>query len=189
MNTPGKSPNPQGKGLVPLLNEWGHFQPQLHMSSGQAKALPQLLAEYFSSLLVLSTHFQFKPVRGKKYYLYFKNSDWRLSMIEPQRWSEQRRGYYLGCCRLQQDMTWTIDVTAELEQQPQLLAALHQFQQQLVDNLNDDISIQKQLPFYVASLPFYARLSATGLAKSLSQSFSAIGMLDSPSQVWLEALD
>ena len=183
MGNANNTPNAQGKGLVPLLSDLENFKPQ----ASPTRAPAQLLAEYFSSILVLSTHFRFKPVAGKDYYLYLKQDNWQLSMIEPQRWSQDRRGIYLGRCQLQPDMTWTIDVIEDIEQQPELQAALRTFQQRLTEHLDSDIPIEQQLPFYEASLPFYARLSATGLAKSLSASFAAHGMLQQASRKWLQA--
>ena len=173
--------NPQGKGITTLLQDWQQFQPEASASL----SVPKLLAEYFSSLLVLSAHFSFKPVRGRDYYLYYCRDQWQLSMIEPEHWNEQKRGLYFGCCQLQSDMTWTINVTENFQQCPALQTALQAFQQQLASHLDNDTPIADTLPFYVEALPFYARLCATGLAKSLSLSFDTLGMLEQPARQWL----
>jgi hypothetical protein len=175
--------NPQGKGVTALLQDWQQFQPEVAASL----SVPKLLAEYFSSLLVLSAHFRFKPVRGRDYYLYYCRGQWQLSLIEPEQWSEQQRGLYFGCCQLQNDMTWTIEVIANLDQYRDLQLALQTFQQQLASHLDNDSPIANTLPFYVEALPFYARLCATGLAKSLSLSFDKLGMLEQPARQWLSA--
>ena len=173
--------NPQGKGVTTLLQDWQQFKPE----AAASLSVPKLLAEYFSSLLVLSAQFRFKPVRGRDYYLYYCKGQWQLSMIGPEQWSEQKRGLYFGCCQLQSDMTWTIEVIENLEQCRDLQAALQAFQQQLAGHLDNDTPIADTLPFYVEALPFYARLCATGLAKSLSLSFDTLGMLEQPARQWL----
>jgi hypothetical protein len=174
--------NPQGKGVVSLLQDWQQFQPEVAASLNARK----LLAEYFSSLLVLSAKISFKPIKGRNYYLYYRKSQWLLSMIEPQRWDEQKRGLFFGSCQLQIDMTWTIDVIEDLEKYSELQEALEAFQQQLAAHLNNDQPLADTLPFYVESLPFYARLCATGLAKSLSLSFDSMGILEKPARRWLQ---
>lgn len=173
--------NPQGKGLVPILQQWRQYQPV----DVQQKAPARLLADYFTSLLVLSAEFGFKPVVGQRYYLYLKQERWRLSLIEPERWSRQRSGDYLGECQLHPDMTWSIAPGDAYSDNPQMLAGLVQFQSLLYEQLNNDEPLQNQLPYYVATLPFYQRLAANGLAKSVSISARDSGMLAQPASNWL----
>lgn len=108
-------------------------------------------------------------------------------MIKPEHWSEQKRGLYFDCCQLQNDIIWTIDVIENLEQYQYLPTALQTFQQQLASHLENDTPIADTLPFYVEALLFYARLCATGLAKSLSLSLDSLGMLEQPARPWLSA--
>mgnify|MGYP007079438250 CR=1 FL=1 len=64
-----KTPNPQGKGLSTTLSDWQYFSPQQH----QDRPAERLFADYFTSTLVLSAEFGFKPVINQQYYLYHQN--------------------------------------------------------------------------------------------------------------------
>ena len=75
-----KRPNPQGKGLVPVLRDWQLLSPVVQ----EAKSAPEFLRDYCLSLLVLASDFPFRPVIGRHYYLYFAAAQWKLSMIAPQ---------------------------------------------------------------------------------------------------------
>ncbi|NCF74637.1 MAG: hypothetical protein GWP67_14185, partial [Gammaproteobacteria bacterium] len=71
--------NPQGKGLNGLLLDWYQSTPR----GVVAKPRRQLLAEFFTSMLVLSAAFKFRPVVGTANYLYWINDEWSLSLIAP----------------------------------------------------------------------------------------------------------
>lgn len=174
--------NPQGKGLVPILQHWRQYQPR-HVPP---KPAAQLLSEYATSLLVLSARFNFRPIPGKPYYLYLKQRCWRLSMIEPQRW-DRRAGIFLGRCELQQDMTWTLQPRPDHAADPELCEALRRFQDSLIERLNSAGTVAGQLPYYVAELPFYQRLAANGLATSVELSAGNSGLLQQPASHWLGA--
>ena len=73
------APNPQGKGLVGFLLDWNYSSPREVTAKPQA----QVLADYFTSLLVLSAKFKFKPTFGKNYYLYWDETCLSLSLISP----------------------------------------------------------------------------------------------------------
>ena len=90
------NPNPQGKGLVPVLDAWQSLQP----AAVAPKSAPRLLGDYMVSLLVLSAEFSFKPVPGKPYYLYWREGDWQLSLISPVEWGLRLPGECLGECQL-----------------------------------------------------------------------------------------
>ncbi len=184
--TPGTdsaaSGNPQGKGLVPILQHWRQYQPR-HV---QQKPAAQLLAEYATSLLVLSAKFKFRPVAGQPYYLYLRQQRWHLSLIEPQRW-DQRAGTFLGQCELQHDMTWSLVPKADFAADPELRQALQRFQDSLVDQLSNGNTVQQQLPYYVAELAFYPRLAANGLAASIGLSAGDSGLLQQPALQWLKS--
>ena len=91
------APNPQGKGLVGFLLDWDYSSPQAVV----AKRPARLLADYFTSLLVLTSSFKFKPVFNKDYYLYREDDDWRLSLISPDEWdSDEKRRSFVGTCVL-----------------------------------------------------------------------------------------
>ena len=184
MTIKNRMPNPQGKGDVSLLNHWQQFRPQ----AVAAKPAAQLLAELFSSLLVLSADFSFKPVQGIRYFLYLKNGRWKLSLIEPMRWDHHKSGYYLGCCVLQPDMTWTLQVHILDNSDPVLMHALAQFYKALLLHLDSEQPLLEKLPFYVDNLPYYQRLAATGLASSISQSLAGGNSLHNSSAAWLDSL-
>ena len=79
--------NPEGKGAHDFLRDWCETEPQ----GVVAKPERQVLAELFTSLLVLSATFKYRPVPGCSNYLYWIDGQWSLSLIGPHEWSEQRR--------------------------------------------------------------------------------------------------
>ncbi|MDG2036440.1 MAG: hypothetical protein P8J42_07515 [Pseudomonadales bacterium] len=185
-----KSPNPQGKGVVPLLAAWESMSP-LTVAN---KPAGRILGEYFTSLLILSAEFSFKPVPQKSYYLYWKpalaannkpTAPWRLSLIEPDRLGDLDLGVYVGRCILQYDMTWSIELAEALHQHSELIEDLHQFHQHFQATNNDEESLETHLPFFVEQLPFYRRLAATALSSSLSRSIQASELDNIPARQWL----
>ena len=102
--------NPEGKGLDSLLSDWSATEPRGIV----AKPQRQVLAELFTSMLVLSASFKYRPVPGALNYLYWMDGQWSLSLIAPEEWSQQRRDNFVGMCMLQRDMTWTIDPSDQL---------------------------------------------------------------------------
>lgn len=89
--------NPEGKGLNGFLLDWYQSEPR----GVTAKPQRQLLAEFFTSMLVLSAKFKYKPVVGGTNYLYWINNEWALSLIAPDEWSSERRAGFAGTCVLQ----------------------------------------------------------------------------------------
>lgn len=185
-----KSPNPQGKGVVPLLAAWESMSP-LTIAN---KPAGRILGEYFTSLLILSAEFSFKPVPKNNYYLYWKpsslmdnqpTSPWRLSLIEPERLGDLDLGVFVGCCVLQYDMTWSIALIETLHQHSDLLDDLKNFHQQFQAANNDEQSLETHLPFFVEQLPFYRRLAATALSSSLSRSIQNSELENIPARQWL----
>ena len=57
-----KRPNPQGKGLVPILDSLVQSRASI---SVPPKHIEQITSELFTSLFVLHSQFQFKPVIGR----------------------------------------------------------------------------------------------------------------------------
>lgn len=160
-----KTPNPQGKGAVPVLSDWHQFRPR----EIRNKAQQQLLADYVISLLVLSAEFHFKPVVGQDYHLYHRRGGWHLSLIEPERWDRERAGDYLGRCRLHPDMTWSIETGPATRP----AGSLHDALQRFVDDVTAHVVETDEdhlLPWYERNLPWYRRLAASGLARSLAAS-------------------
>ncbi len=165
-----KNPNPQGKGLVPLLRDWGTMQPTV---SG-TKSSTDFLRDYCLSSLVLSAHFRFKPVVGKPYFLYAREQGWSLSLIAPHEWGRGKGEDFVATCRLRRDMTWDMD-TSQVDEQSPALARAQTFICGFVDAFARQHSISAHLPFYCASLPYYQRLLGTALASSLLRSLPDTG--------------
>ena len=127
----------------------------------------QLLADYFTSMLVLSSAFKFRPVVGQEYYLYRMNEDWSLSLIAPSEWSSERRQAYVGQCELHADMTWTIRPSDDLANRESTVSAIADFHEAFVAKLKSDIPLEEMLPTYVAKFSYYQRLFASALSRSL----------------------
>ena len=178
------NPNPQGKGLVPVLEAWQAAQP----SAVAPKSPPRLLGDYLVSLLVLSAQFSFKPVPGRSYYLYWREGEWRLSLISPAEWVSSQPGECLGECQLGFDMTWHLVANPETDPSPELIEAIDDFARHFGDTLAAAEALEDTLPFYVRQLPFYRRLLATGLAASLKQSMTGSGQIGLSGRAWLQQL-
>lgn len=165
-----KNPNPQGKGMVPVLRDWGTMQPTVLRPKSHA----DFLRDYCVSSLVLAAHFRFKPVVGQSYFLYAGEQGWSLSLIAPQEWGQRKVGEFVASCRLRSDMTWEMD-TSGLHEYSAAMSRARTFIRGFVETLAEQDSIVTHLPFYVARLPYYQRLLATALASSLQRSLPATG--------------
>lgn len=179
-----KNPNPQGKGVVPILRDWATMQP-----TTSDKPPAKFLRDYCISSLVLAAKFKFKPVLGKRYFLYARDNDWMMSLIAPNEWGQREPGAFLGGCRLRPDMTWEIETSQECEADEVALQKAQNFVTGFVDALSEQDAIADHLPFYVSELPYYQRLLATALAASLQRTLPTSGnnfqaLLGNPRQ-WL----
>ena len=97
--------NPQGKGAMPLLAAWDKLSP----SKVEVKSADQILSQYFTSLLILSAEFHFKPVPHQDYYLYENAGDPQLTMISPDEWAgPSPYGACLAKVRQLGDLTWDV---------------------------------------------------------------------------------
>ncbi len=158
-----KVANPQGKGVVGVVEDMRSYTP----IAVQAKDSHQWLADYFTSTLVLSSKFGFKPVRFKDYYLYYKHHEWRLSLIEPQAWKNQHPGIFFAICNLNQDMSWSLELVDGWQEEVSLLDEIKKLETMFYDSLKQEGALVENLPFYVQDLPYYQRLGANALANSL----------------------
>ncbi|MEZ5573030.1 MAG: DUF2452 domain-containing protein [Halioglobus sp.] len=165
-----KNPNPQGKGMVPILRDWGALQPG---AIGQ-KSAAVFLRDYCLSALVLAAKFRFKPVIGKPYFLYLVDDQWSLSMIAPEEWGERLPGEFFARCTLQADMTWDVQV-CKADEASDALSTARGFVRSFVTALGEQSAIVGNLPYYVSGLPYYPRLLATALAASLQRSLPPSG--------------
>jgi hypothetical protein len=168
--------NPEGKGNNGFLLDWYRSQPR----GVVAKPRRQLLAEFFTSMLVLSAAFKFRPVVGASNYLYWINGAWSLSLIAPDEWSHERRTGFAGTCVLQSDMTWTIDPSELLAEDNPVSDAMGRFYDAFAETLDTDLTLEEVLPFYVGRIPYYQRLYASALSRSMHASVT-LGDQDSTS--------
>lgn len=169
-----KHANPQGKGLVPVMDSLAASRASLPVPP---KPLEQMASELFTSLFVLNSRFQFKPVVGKPYWLYRRNNAFHLSMIAPQEWGGRGYGQYIGECVLQQDVTWSLELDAGAARDAALMTFIEARRREFERALQEADAIDRVLPFYMESLPFYQRVFASALASSLQASMRKSGML------------
>ena len=155
--------NPEGKGLNGFLLDWYQTEPR----DVVAKPQRQVLAEFFTSMLVLSATFKYRPVVGSPNYLYWINGEWSLSLIAPDEWSDERRAGFAGTCILQHDMTWTIMPSELLTEKNAVSDAVGRFYRAFAETLDTDLTLEEILPFYVARMPYYPRLYASALSRSI----------------------
>ena len=155
--------NPDGKGYIGILKDWEDTEPK----GVVAKQSRQVLAELFTSMLVLSSTFKYQPVVGNRNYLYWINGEWSISLIAPEEWSDRRHAAYAGACVLQPDMTWTIEPSENLASENAVSEAVARFYKAFANMLSTDLTLEEVLPTYVAKLPYYERLYAAALSRSL----------------------
>ncbi len=155
--------NPEGKGVNGFMLDWYQSEPRGVVGKPQR----QILAELFTSMLALSANFKFRPAVGVATYLYWINGEWSLSLIAPYEWSEERRSAYAGRCVLQRDMTWTITPSELLAENKPVSDAIGGFYDNFASTLDTDLTLEEILPFYVAMLPYYQRLYANALSRSV----------------------
>jgi hypothetical protein len=166
-----KNPNPQGKGTVTVLQDWGALRPRF----AEKKSANNILTDYCLSALVLAAKFQFRPVPGKLYYLYNDEQKWSLSLIGPHEWGDTTLGEFVASCRLETDMTWQL-AFCQLRADSPALGRLEGFVEDFTNTLAHQTSVIEELPFYVSNLPYYQRMLATGLAVSLQHSIKQTGI-------------
>lgn len=158
--------NPEGKGANSVLLDWRRTEPR----GVVAKPQRQVLAELFTSMLALSASFKYRPVPGRSNYLYWIDGQWSLSLIGPQEWSDERRAGFAGTVVLQEDMTWTIALSDRLAENRQIAEAVGRFYDAFTESLDTDRTLVEILPFHVDRLPYFQRLHASALSRSLRAS-------------------
>ena len=167
---PAPNPNPQGKGLVPVLQDWSSVQPQM----GAAKSAVDLLRDYCFSALVLAAKFRFQPRPGNHYFLYSGDCDWILSLVAPREWGKRAPGDFVATCHLDCDMTWRLEF-AGLDRNSETFNRLRAFIGGFAETVARQEAPEQELPFYVADLPYHQRMLATGLSVSLRHSLRKMG--------------
>ena len=155
--------NPEGKGLNGFLLDWYQSTPR----GVSVKPQRQILAEFFTSMLVLSAAFKYRPAIGTANYLYWINGEWLLSLIAPHEWTQDRREGFAGTCVLQHDMTWTIAPSDLLAGDNPVSDAIARFYDGFSKMLDTDLTLEEILPFHVGRLRYYQRLYAGALSRSI----------------------
>ena len=155
--------NPDGKGVSGLMLDWYQTEPR----GVVAKPRRQILSELFTSMLVLSAAFKYRPAVGAENYLYWIDGEWSLSLIAPGEWSRQRRAGFAGTCVLHRDMTWTITPSERLTEDSSVAQAIARFHSAFVETLDTDLTLEETLPSYAKNIPYYQRLHASALSRAL----------------------
>ena len=176
--------NPEGKGLNGFLLDWYQSEPR----GVVAKPQRQILAEFFTTMLILSARFKYKPVIGVSYYLYLTDGEWSLSLIAPDEWSPPRHHNFAGLCVLQRDMTWTIEPSEQLKKESPVSEAVARFYDAFDEMLNTDLTLEEILPFYVGKMHYYPRLYASALSRSVRGSVILGDQTSIPSRLWRNLL-
>jgi hypothetical protein len=156
--------NPDGKGTHGFLLDWQKSDPR----GVVAKPRRQVLAEFFTSMLVLSAKFQYKPTVGVPNFLYLLGDEWTLSLISPEEWSSERRAGFVATCVLQTDMTWTIVPSENIAGDQRIADAIGRFYDAFADNMDTDLTLEEILPTCVGQMPYYQRLYANALSRSIN---------------------
>lgn len=168
------NPNPQGKGLVPILQSIGHDYPTGHIPP---KQIDQIEMELFTSLFVLQSHIRFHPVVNTSYWLYQTDGEYRLLLVAPDEWhGSGYRGRFIGKCVLQEDRTWTLELSPAMLEDQVFMDNLERQRAEFQASLEQAETLEDVLPVYESSLSFYARVMAFTLGKSLSISMGLSGI-------------
>ncbi len=172
--------NPEGKGLNGFLLDWYRTEPR----GVVIKPRRQVLAEFFTSMLVLSARFKYKPAVGVDNYLYCIDGQWLLSLIAPGQWSARHRAGFAGTCVLHADMTWTIEPSDIVGKDNAVTDAIARFYDAFADTLDADLTLEEILPFYVRRMPYWQRLHASALSRSLRGTVILAGQRDLRCRDW-----
>ena len=176
--------SPEGKGANGFLLDWYRTEPRGVI----AKPRRQVLAEFFTSMLVLSAKFKFRPAVGVANYLYWVDGEWSLSLIAPGEWSEERRNGFAGTCVLQHDMTWTIQPSERLKSANPVSDAIGRFYDAFAEKMDTDLTLEEILPFYVNGFSYYRRLYASALSRSMRATVTLGDQQHTPCRQWLSML-
>lgn len=168
-----KQPNPQGKGLVPILESLAESRA---LVSVVPKHINQISSELFTSMFVLHSRFQFKPVVGKQYWLYQRARQFHLSLVSPQEWGSDSFGLFVGECVLQPDITWSLTLDNAAANNKDLMDYIETKRYDFEQALISAESVDTVLPFYLEGLPFYQRVFASAVANSLKKSMILSGI-------------
>lgn len=173
------NPNPQGKGLVPLLQT---IDNQRLRALVPPKQIDQIEMELFTSLFVLQSRIGFQPVIGRSYWLYQTDGpsgadkEYRLLLVAPHEWHSPYRGRYIGRCELQEDRTWTLALDPAMAADQAFMESIEAQRQELSAEIQSAKSLEDILPVFEERFGFHARVLAYTLGKSLGISMELSGI-------------
>ena len=179
-----ENPNPQGKANLVLLND---LQALRH-AKVPAKTLRHVMVDYLTGLLVLSAEFNFRPVPGQIYHLYFRHGRWQLSLISPDEWRDSRRDTCVAQCELRHDATWAVLPVTGLEERDDVVNGLETLWRDFQARVISTPTVADGLPHHETTLPYYRRVLASGLARSLQRSLERLGLQHTGGSGLLHAL-
>lgn len=163
---PTKAPNPQGKGLVGVLQAIDDRKRNIMQIS--SASVPAILRDYALSRLILCADFHFKPVVNTPYHLYLKDQALKLSLIAPDEWSPDRYGVYIGQCWLDDSLFWRMHgATLAPEALEQLSQVVGSLRYSLLSDFDQEKALRDTLPYYDERLPFHRRVLANALASQI----------------------
>ncbi len=99
-------PNPQGKGINRSIGFLLELEAGFSVLPLKDDSRERIVEDYINSLVALSCSFKFKPVIGKKYYMYLMNKKWLLSLVGPDQGGTSIFEKFIAYCRLREDATW-----------------------------------------------------------------------------------
>ncbi len=179
-----KKVNPQGKGQVPVLQSLE----VVRQLPARDRSTEEWLLDYLIGALVISAEFSFKPIPNKAYYLYWLDGDWTLSIISPDEWGNRLRTTPVARCKLREDYSWILTPYESVKNNPEVLAAIADFQTAFIEFIDSPSPVVENLPFCRAELSWYPRLMAFGLSKSLELSLQRSGTEHQTGQNLLEQI-
>ncbi len=168
-----ENPNPQGKGLVPILQTLDNHRLDKLLPP---KKIDQVEMELFTSMFVLKSDIRFNPVAGKSYYLYQTEGRYKLLMVGPEEWCTPYRGRYIGECELHDDRTWSMALDPAMEHDKVFMAEITREQEILQEALENAKCVEDVLPVFEGSMGYNSRLLAFILGKSLGISMEMAGI-------------
>lgn len=169
-----------GQGTVGFLMDWYASSPRGVVQKPQR----QVLAEFFTSMLILSAEFKYKPAVGTVNYLYYIGERWELSLIPPDEWSEVRQAGFAGTCRLLADRTWTIVPSENLSKETPVADAVRRFYEGFRLAMDTDGTLEDVLPFFAEKFSYHRRLNANALSRSLRATATLTGDREKPARDW-----
>lgn len=167
------NPNPQGKGLVPILQGLDRHRLDRLLPP---KHIDQVQMELFTSMFVLGSDIRFNPVPDRAYFLYQTDGRYKLLMVGPEEWHTPYRGRYIGKCILHQDRTWSMDLAPAMRHDEAFMADIDQRQAKLQAALENAETVEDVLPVFEQSMGYNSRILAFILGRSLGLSMDMAGI-------------